>query len=289
MTTMSYQFKINPPPATKYNFLSLGAGVQSSTLALMASHGEITPMPDAAIFADTQAEPASVYKWLDWLETKLNFPVYRVTKGSLEDEALLLKQRVKGPGLPWARSLVPAYTVAPDGSLGIMPRPCTADYKVNQLIKKQRQLAHIKRGQKEVTATSWLGISWDEIQRMKNSREPWIQNRWPLIELRMTRQDCKAWMRNNGYPEPPRSSCVFCPYHSDSEWRRLRDEEPEAFARAINFDHQLRKIKAQTAMKSVPYLHPSCQPLEDVDLSTDIDRGQLVMDFDSECEGMCGV
>lgn len=286
---MSYQFKINPPPQTKYNFLSLGAGVQSSTLALMASHGEITPMPDAAIFADTQAEPSSVYKWLDWLETKLNFPVYRVTKGSLEDEALLLKQRVKGPGLPWARSLVPAYTVAPDGSHGIMPRPCTADYKVSQLIKKQRQLAHIKRGQKEVTATSWLGISWDEIQRMKNSREPWIQNRWPLIELRMTRQDCKVWMRNNGYPEPPRSSCVFCPYHSDSEWRRLRDEEPEAFARAINFDHQLRKIKAQTAMKSVPYLHPSCQPLDDVDLSTDIDRGQMVMDFNSECEGMCGV
>jgi hypothetical protein len=49
------------------HYLSLGAGVQSSTLALMAAHGEITPMPVAAIFADTQAEPASVYRWLDWL------------------------------------------------------------------------------------------------------------------------------------------------------------------------------------------------------------------------------
>ena len=48
--------------------LSLGAGVQSSTLALMAAAGEVTPMPDAAIFADTQAEPAGVYRWLDWLE-----------------------------------------------------------------------------------------------------------------------------------------------------------------------------------------------------------------------------
>ena len=45
----------DPPPATKHNFLSLGAGVQSSTLALMAAKGEIGPMPDAAIFADTQA------------------------------------------------------------------------------------------------------------------------------------------------------------------------------------------------------------------------------------------
>jgi hypothetical protein len=49
------------------HILSLGAGVQSSTLALMAAAGEVTPMPTAAIFADTQDEPASVYRWLDWL------------------------------------------------------------------------------------------------------------------------------------------------------------------------------------------------------------------------------
>src|SRR5580765_5491306 len=65
------------------HIISLGAGVQSSTMALMAAHGEITPMPVAAIFADTQGEPASVYKWLDWLEGQLPFPVHRVTKGSL--------------------------------------------------------------------------------------------------------------------------------------------------------------------------------------------------------------
>ena len=65
------------------HFISLGAGVQSSAMAFMAAHGEITPMPEAAIFADTQAEPQSVYDWLDWLEKQLPFPVYRVTKGDL--------------------------------------------------------------------------------------------------------------------------------------------------------------------------------------------------------------
>lgn len=44
--------------------LSLGAGVQSTTLALMAAHGEIEP-PDCAIFADTQWEPAEVYAHLN--------------------------------------------------------------------------------------------------------------------------------------------------------------------------------------------------------------------------------
>ena len=39
--------------------LSLGAGVQSSTLALKIKHGEI-PMVDAAIFADVKGEPKNV-------------------------------------------------------------------------------------------------------------------------------------------------------------------------------------------------------------------------------------
>lgn len=41
--------------ADPIHVISLGAGVQSSTMALMAANGEITPMPKCAIFADTQA------------------------------------------------------------------------------------------------------------------------------------------------------------------------------------------------------------------------------------------
>jgi len=54
-------------------------------MALMAAHDEIAPMPVAAIFADTQAEPKAVYEWLDWLEKQLPFPIHRVTAGKLEE------------------------------------------------------------------------------------------------------------------------------------------------------------------------------------------------------------
>jgi len=285
---------LNAPPETDFTFLSLGAGVQSSTIALMAKHGEITPMPDAAIFADTQAEPASVYKWLDWLEPQLPFPVIRVTRGDMTQDSFLIKQRKDGTG-SWSKSLIPAFIQNKDGTRGIMGRQCTYSYKVEQLERAARLHGKVKRGQKNVTVTQWIGISWDEIQRIKPSRVAWSQHRWPLVELRMGRRDCLKWMESHGYPKPPRSACVYCPFHSDNEWRRLRDQEPEEFQRAIRFEKDLQAVKAKTErMRGVPFLHPSCVPLDQVDLSTDIERGQLSLwldeqSFGNECEGMCGV
>jgi hypothetical protein len=285
---------LNAPPETDFTFLSLGAGVQSSTLALMAAHGEVTPMPDAAIFADTQAEPASVYKWLDWLEPQLPFPVIRVTRGDMTSESLIIKDRKDGTGR-WSKSLIPAFIQNKDGSKGIMGRQCTYSYKVEQLERAARLHGKVKRGQKNVTVTQWIGISWDEIQRIKPSRVAWSQHRWPLVELRMGRRDCLKWMESHGYPKPPRSACVYCPFHSDNEWRRLRDQEPEEFQRAIRFEKDLQAVKAKTErMRGIPFLHPSCVPLDEVDLSTDIERGQLSLwldeqSFGNECEGLCGV
>jgi 3'-phosphoadenosine 5'-phosphosulfate sulfotransferase (PAPS reductase)/FAD synthetase len=87
-------------------YLSLGAGVQSSTLALMAAVGEVTPMPDGAIFADTQAEPAGVYRWLDWLEKRLPYPVHRVTAGDLRKA--VLASHVSKKGVVYYRTAIPA-------------------------------------------------------------------------------------------------------------------------------------------------------------------------------------
>lgn len=282
------------PPETLYSFLSLGAGVQSSTLALMAATGEVGPVPNAAIFADTQAEPASVYRWLDWLDAEIQrspfpFPVHRVTRGSLTDVSLKVRERVRTVGRPWSKSLIPAFVANTDGTRGIMGRACTADFKIAVLLKEQRRLAKIKRGQKEVTATTWIGISYDEVQRMKPSREKWCQNRWPLIEREMRRGDCLDWMHAHGYPKPPRSSCVYCPFHSNAEWRRLRDEEPTEFERAVQFERDLQAVKRTTDnMRGVPFLHGSLVPLDQANIEDSKDIRQMDL-FGNECEGLCGV
>jgi len=280
-----------PPPPTKWNVLNLGAGVQSSCLALMAAKGEITPMPDFAVFADTQAEPHSVYDWLDWLEQQLPFPVYRVTKGNLTEDSLQIHERKDGSG-ERVNNLVPAFGILQDGTkTAAIGRKCTNDYKILPIIKEIKERCAIRRGQKDCTVTQWIGISWDELQRMKSARFDWTRHRWPLIEKQMTRRACMEWMLQHGYPEPPRSACVYCPFHSDTEWRRLRDEEPQEFQKAIEFDKQLRQAHKNhnKRLKMEVYLHNSCKPLDEIDFDSDEQKGQMVWDFQAECEGMCGL
>ena len=279
----------DPPPPTPFNFLSLGAGVQSSTLALMAAHGEIGPVPDAAIFADTQAEPASVYTWLDWLEEEIQrcphpFPVHRVTKGSLTETSLRVRTSGK-TGETYLSHNVPAYTRNSDGTLGNHRRQCTDKHKLIPLIRKTDEL---RQGQE---CTVWIGISWDEIQRMKDSKRKGIQHRFPLIELRLRRHQCVEWMRERGYGDPPRSACTYCPYHSNQEWRRLRDEDPASWQDALRYEKQLQEASAKVPrLDGVPFLHPSRVPLEEADLR-DPDENQMMLwnTMQNECEGMCGV
>lgn len=274
-----------PMSAPMKHIISLGAGVQSSTMALMAAHGEITPMPDCAIFADTQSEPRKVYEWLDWLETQLPFPVYRVTKGNLRIDSLRL--RVSKTGNKYQKSSPPLFTTENGKSSGLLMRQCTQDYKLQPIYKKMRELIG-KNGR----ATQWLGISMDELQRVRQVRpdkEKWLSNRWPLIDARMTRQHCLDWMRDKGYPKPPRSACTFCPYHSNHEWLQLSANE---FEEAVEYEKQIQQTFAGVSgFRGTVYLHRDLVPLDQVDLTADNRQCEMFDEygFAVECEGMCGV
>lgn len=271
------------------HIISLGAGVQSSTMALMAACGEITPMPVAAIFADTQAEPKSVYTWLDWLEKQIPFPVHRVTAGNLMDHSTQIRHSKKTLGSIYIRGAIPAFILQPDGRKGILGRKCTADFKIRPLVKFTRTLCDWKRGEKRMLVTKWLGISADEAWRMKDSREKWIQHIFPLVDRNMSRRSCLEWMKQHGYPEPPRSACSFCPFHSDEEWKRLEKHEPDAFQQAVDYEKRLQLAASkQNVLRGVPFLHRDCLPLDRVTFKSLPSHQQLNM-FNNECEGMCGV
>jgi hypothetical protein len=104
----------------------------------------------------------------------------------------------------------------------------------------------------------------------------------------LSRQDCLKWMKDNGFPIPPRSSCQACPFHGDKEWIRLREETPKDFQRAVEIERQLQENAKGTILKGVPYLHSSCQNLDTIDFKDNKGYQQLDL-FAEECEGLCGV
>lgn len=243
------------------HIISLGAGVQSSTMALMAAAGEITPMPKCAIFADTQAEPKSVYVWLNWLEKQLPFPVYRVTAGRLTD---FLFDGYRGK----VGRFVHLPTYGSNGGMGF--RACTADFKIGPIRKEVRRLCR--------HCILWIGISTDESSRMKDSQVGYIENRWPLVELRMNRHECQQWLTTHYGKTAPKSACTYCPFHSDSAWRAIRAGGD--WPQVVEIDRRLNGRGE--------FLHSSLKPISEVDFSTEEERGQLNM-FNNECEGLCGV
>jgi len=244
----------------------------------MIAQGELEPV-DAAIFADTGWEPKKVYVWLDWLEKQLPFPVHRVVYGNLRQDILNKQHGERVAAIPW-------HMIMPNGDRAMGRRQCTAEYKIGPLTKKTRELVGLvpRQRAKEVLCEMFIGISTDEAMRMKPSQEAWKRHRWPLIEKSMSRSDCLAWMERKGYPLPPKSSCIGCPFHNDHEWRAIK-ADTEAWADALEVDAAIRQ---QPGMRGQQLMHRSCVPLDQVDLSTAADHGQVDM-FNNECEGMCGV
>jgi hypothetical protein len=257
--------------------LSLGAGVQSSVMALMSEKGELPPV-DAMIFADTQFEPKSVYAHLDWLETQLSTPVYRVSIGNIRDDHI--RSVSEGTNI---RGMMPLFT-----GNGFGRRQCTNAYKIEPVKKQIRTLLGLKKRQrvpKGIKVEQWLGISTDEAARMKPSTDKWINNKWPLVEMGMSRQHCLLWFEKN-YPSRvlAKSACICCPYHNDAMWRDMKINDPTSFAEAVEFDRQIRI--SQTGKEQ--YVHKTLKPLGEVDFRNLEDKGQINM-FNNECEGMCGV
>lgn len=282
----------------EHQFLSLGAGVQSTTMLLMAIHGEITPKPEAAIFADTGWEPEAVYRHLEWLEgvaTKGGITIHRTSKGNLKEDLLHAvaggETRVGRIGQPpfFVRNDAPEDPNDPDKG-GMLRRKCTTEYKIGPIYKKIRELVGLREREraKGVKVIQWKGISWDEIERVKPERTPWMEARYPLIELKMTRDDCLKWMESHGYPRPPKSSCLGCPYHSNRMWSDLRKNSPLEWADTVVVDRAIRT--GIPGVKGNSYMHRSMRPLDEAILNQE-DKGQGTLwdEFGDECGGVCGV
>lgn len=280
-----------PVEGARLRVLSLGAGVQSSTVALMAAHGAIGPMPDAMIFSDTGEERAATMAHLAWLEGE----VTRRSNGRIQclrtgrEDRLSNRIRARSKSLE-TRTASDRFVTAPffvlgRGKVGQGKRQCTREFKVEPLERLQRTMLGFKPRQRIPAGMCevWIGISKDEVVRAGAAYSAWVVHRYPLLELGMSRRDCECWLVEHGYPVPVKSACIFCPYKTNEEWRQLRDDDPEAWAVAIEID---RLIRDTPGMRQQEFVHRSCVPLHEVDLSTAEERGQGML---MVCDAGCGL
>ena len=188
------------------NILSLGGGVQSSTIYLMHLKGLIEI--DLAIFADTGNETQKTYEYINYLQIqgrlagKDNIEIVR-ERDITEDIKTQIEKKEKLIYSPpfWIRNK--------DGNHGFLNQQCTDNYK-RKPIKKYLRKQFPKQNYNLI-----IGISLDEIHRVKPSRTKYINHVYPLIQKRMKRNDCLKWIKENNYIQPTKSGCIICPYASE--------------------------------------------------------------------------
>jgi hypothetical protein len=198
--------------------LSFGCGV--NTVALMVRLIARRMPFDEAVFADTGGELPETYSYLN------------TARDYLEDHGIPLVTVKSRAGTLYAtcqrREVIPS---------GIW-RWSTRDYKVTPIHRYYRSLnTHI---------FEYLGIAFDEITRMKRSRETYITSLFPLIDERLGRADCVKIIESAGLPVPVKSGCYFCPFNTLERWSELYRHHPELYQKALNLEEGSKHFPKQT-------------------------------------------
>ena len=255
--------------------LSFGGGTQSTALALMCETGRL-PVPDVAVFADTGWEPPWVYETVEAVSGLVSFDVEVVGERNLAEDT--------GGGVNSSGTFgfiqIPAYMRTSTG-VKMGQRQCTKNYKIVPVERAIRRRLGVSRLAAKHQVELWLGITRDEIGRVKANRNRHITNRFPLLDADLTRQDCLLFLQNQ-FPAVPvgKSSCVGCPYRSAAGWRQIALEAPAEFQQAVQIDRRIRYLSDEGEQ----FLHQAAVPLEQA-VRQGGDQPSLL---EEECEGWCG-
>jgi hypothetical protein len=275
MTTEPKRYTTENP----LKILSLGWGVQSWTLAAMAALDEI-PRPDYAVHADTTHEMQGTYshaeKWTPWLEEH-GIPV--VTVQAANANVVVYRST--------ASVMIPAVTVENQTlEKGVAKRQCTKEWKIAPLRRFARSI--IGKTSPECVEM-WMGISLDEWQRMRDSGTQYIKNVYPLVDQRLSRSYCVAWLEEHGLDIPPKSACTFCPYHNKDTWKRMKQAGGADWDEAVTVDEVIRDKGKGSGKDFQLFIHSSGLPLEEaVRIPEDYGAKQIEMEIPCD-SGHCFV
>lgn len=288
-------------------YMSFGGGRQSTALAFLAAerHPRLMEvcngvLPELYIFADTGDEPEDLYPHIHKMKALIeshgwHFEIARMPLGDLSQHVIHAldtgQRRCEQPPL-----------FVHDGEheqAHSVKRHCTKEFKIKPITAFARHWFGVHRGKTHdgSNVRSTIGISSDEQQREKVGRvikQEWAEYFNPLIRMRWHAADCINYLADKTYldgtpVQVARSACVFCPFHSIAEWRRIK-ENPRDWAKVIAVDEALERAHANGGafgFANPLYLNAQAKRMRDLDLSEKAPDGQTSL-FDNECAGVCG-
>ena len=196
--------------------LGLSGGKDSAALAIFIKdqYPEIHSKVEY-FFSDTGAELPEAYEFLDKLETYLGKPIVRLGTGREFDHWL----KVHNDMLPSARA-----------------RWCTRTMK----IKPFEEFVG------DDPAISYIGIRADENREGYISTKKTIEAVFPFIDDGYVKADIFRLLEDTvGIPEyyrwRSRSGCYFCFFQRQDEWLGLKENHPELFEKAKQYEQRQRK------------------------------------------------
>jgi len=196
--------------------LGLSGGKDSAALAIFIKdqYPEIHNKVEY-FFSDTGAELPEAYEFLDKLETYLGKPIVRLGTGREFDHWL----KVHNDMLPAARA-----------------RWCTRTMK----IKPFEEFVG------DDPVISYIGIRADENREGYISTKKTIEAVFPFIDDGYVKADIFRLLEDTvGIPEyyrwRSRSGCYFCFFQRQDEWLGLKENHPELFEKAKQYEQRQRK------------------------------------------------
>lgn len=230
---------------------SNGGGTQSAAIAVLIAQ-ERLPRPERIVIADTGREATETWEYLhDHINPMLE-KVGLSCEVASHDLATVDLYGKNGD------LLVPAFT-----EKGKLPTFCSNEWKQRVVRRYLRAGGCGRRNPIRL----WIGISTDEVARMKPSDVQWVEHYYPLItDLRITRYDCTQIVKSAGLPDPPKSSCWMCPYRQNHQWLHLKESQPADWEKAVALDERIREHDISQGGTGV-YVHRDAVPLAEADLS----------------------
>lgn len=251
---------MTPTPST-YRCLtwSYGGGTQSVAIAVLVAQGKL-PIPECVVIADTDREASETWEYTERHVAPMLARVgVEILRAPHDLSTVDLYSGADGDSL-----VIPAYTR--DGAL---PTLCSTEWKKRVVKRFLRQLGYGP----DCPIRTWIGISVDEMSRMKPSGVTWQEYYHPLVwDMRMRREHCREIVEMAGLPTPPKSSCWMCPYRRNPQWRRLRDYSPQDWEKACRLDEEIRERDNEGGV----WLHQDRVPLREADIDTEAPPPPLI-------------